>query len=180
MKFVIAMSAIATLLAGCANNEPAEDQGLAPSFAFRTLSQNATLAQAAPLLGPCNGQGGERLCPLKDSVVAGARARVAVAVFDDFGFKALRVAWTPADHKAVARNLTEAYGTPCSDQTSSLRTTGYETLTNITTTWCFLTGSLTLEKYTDNFTATRLTYLSSRTLPAAHVMPRQPAVPQTL
>lgn len=180
MKFTIAALAISAVLAGCADSEPASDQGQTPAFAFRSLSQNAPLVQAAPSLAPCNSRGDESLCPFKDGIVAGAQTRDAVAIFDGRGFKALRIAWEPADYQAVARSLNEAYGTPCSDQTSSLRTDGYETLTNITTIWCFQTGSLTLEKYTDNFTATRLTYLSTRTLPAAHIMPEQRAVPQTL
>ncbi|ESQ76681.1 hypothetical protein ABAC402_03120 [Asticcacaulis sp. AC402] len=132
-----------------------------------------------PMLAGCGEQlpGNTRLCPLKDTTVAGVQARVTSVLFDAAGFRELHVAWRTKDYDIVVAELTRAYGIPCSQATTSERDS-YETLTNITTQWCFTGGSMTLVKYADDFTATRLNYVANLAQPA--LVATIPKMPETL
>lgn len=171
MKTAIALLAAAALISGCAKSSP--EVAVNPPFAFLTLTQNQTLATAGPMLTGCTTQAADdrRMCPLKATRIAGAQAQVTGAVFDRDGFRELRVDWQPADYAVVVRDLTRTYGIPCSQETRSLKNQ-YQAIDNVITMWCFERGALTLEKYTDHFTVTRLTYLSdSHVKGAMHRMP---------
>ncbi len=161
MKSVAILLATTLLIAGCAKSSP--DVAVSPGFTFHTLTQNQTLHTAMPALNRCGEEqpNAERSCPLKETLIAGAQSQDAAALFDRSGFRELRVSWETADYARVTHDLTQAYGEPRSLETKSLRTAHYTTVDNIVTTWCFSGGQLTLEKYADQFTVTRLSYLSS-------------------
>lgn len=165
MKTVATLLAVSLLMAGCAKSSP--DVAVSPGFTFRTLTQNQTLHTAMPALNPCGAEqsNAERSCPLKETLIAGAQSQDAAALFDQSGFRELRVSWETTDYTRVTHDLTQAYGEPCSLETKSVRTAHYTTVDNVITTWCFSGGQLTLEKYADQFTVTRLSYLSSPRIP---------------
>ncbi len=160
MKPLIALLCAAALISGCAKSSP--EVAVNPPFTFQTLTQDQNLAAAGPMLSACAAQtpDAQQLCPLKDTLIAGARAQTTGAVFDREGFRELRIDWRPSDYAVVARDLTLAYGIPCSLETRTLKHQ-YTSIDNVITQWCFSGGAMILEKYSDNFAVTRLTYLST-------------------
>lgn len=166
MKPVVPLLALAVFVSACSNTPPA-DLAVHPAFAFRTLSEAQGLSLSESVLTPCGpaAPGGERQCSLKDTLIAGVQSQKANAVFETGGFRQLRIDWRPDAYAIVVKNLTAAYGVPCSQATRSLRTPQYAIVDNVTTVWCFDEGSLTLDKYNSDFSAVQLRYLSNRSAP---------------